>query len=398
MSNASIVELTARYQMSNYSRFPIAIMRGDGVRLFDADGREYLDFLGGIAVTVLGHANPEVARAISTQAASLVHVSNLFHVPAQSEAAALLSRATTGGKVFFCNSGSEANEAAIKLSRKWSVDRGRTDAFEIVAIDGSFHGRTYGSLSATGQPKFHEGFTPMLPGFRVVPFGDLAALEAALTDKTCALMVEPMQGEIGVRMHPDGWYEAAARLCRERGILLIADEIQTGIGRTGDFLASKHFGVTPDIVTLAKGIANGLPLGAVVARDEVAASFGPGSHGSTFGGNPVCCSAAKVVLETVCAPAFLDEVRRKGVRLSDGLRSLASRRTDIIEVRGMGLMIAAVMTGEAKPISNRCLENGFIVNATGNVLRFLPALTVTDAEIDRALVLLEQSLPGEGRR
>ncbi|HEY3489706.1 MAG TPA: aspartate aminotransferase family protein [Candidatus Deferrimicrobiaceae bacterium] len=398
MSNASIVELTARYQMSNYSRFPIAIMRGDGVRLFDADGREYLDFLGGIAVTVLGHANPEVARAISTQAASLVHVSNLFHVPAQSEAAALLSRATTGGKVFFCNSGSEANEAAIKLSRKWSVDRGRTDAFEIVAIDGSFHGRTYGSLSATGQPKFHEGFTPMLPGFRVVPFGDLAALEAALTDKTCALMVEPMQGEIGVRMHPAGWYEAAARLCRERGILLIADEIQTGIGRTGDFLASKHFGVTPDIVTLAKGIANGLPLGAVVARDEVAASFGPGSHGSTFGGNPVCCSAAKVVLETVCAPEFLDEVRRKGVRLSDGLRSLASRRTDIVEVRGMGLMIAAVMTGEAKPISNRCLENGFIVNATGNVLRFLPALTVTDAEIDRALVLLEQSLPGEGRR
>jgi predicted acetylornithine/succinylornithine family transaminase len=397
-SNESMVELTAAWQMPNYTRFPVAMVRGEGARLFDADGNEYLDFLGGIAVALLGHAYPPVTQAIASQAAALVHVSNLFHVPVQSEAARLLSQCTTGGKVFFCNSGTEANEAAIKLARKHSVDRGRTGAFEIVAIDGSFHGRTYGSLSATGQPKFHEGFEPMLPGFRVVPFGDLAALDAALTDRTCAFLVEPMQGEIGVRMHPPGYFEAAARLCRERGILLIADEIQTGMGRTGQMLASSKFGVTPDIVTLAKGIANGLPLGAVVARAEVAASFGPGSHGSTFGGNPVCCAAAKVVLETVNAPGFLEAVRIKGDRLADGLRAIAARRTDFVAVRGMGLMVAAELSVEAKPISNRCLSNGFIVNATGNVLRFLPPLTVTDDEIDQALSLLEKSLPEEGCR
>jgi predicted acetylornithine/succinylornithine family transaminase len=398
MSNATIVEMTAAYQMPNYARFPVAFVRGEGARLFDADGKEYLDFLGGIAVALLGHANPAVTRAISAQAAALVHVSNLFHVPSQSEAARLLSRATTGGKVFFCNSGTEANEAAIKLARKHSADRGRTGAFEIVAVDGSFHGRTYGSLSATGQPKFHEGFAPMVPGFRVVPFGDLAALDAALTPRTCAFLVEPMQGEIGVRMHPEGYLEAAAALCRERGILLVADEIQTGMGRTGEMLASRRFGVTPDIVTLAKGIANGLPLGAVVAREEVAASFGPGTHGSTFGGNPVCCAAAGVVLETLAEPGFLEAVRRKGERLAAGLRAIGSRRNDFVEVRGMGLMVAAVLSVEAKPVANRCLANGFIVNATGSVLRFLPPLTVTDAEIDRALGLLEESLPEEGRR
>lgn len=399
MSNASVAELTGAYQMANYARFPVAFVRGRGATLVDADGREYLDFLGGIAVALLGHAHPGVAKAIAEQAAALVHVSNLFHVPVQSEVAKLLSDATTGGKVFFCNSGTEANEAAIKLARKWSADRGRSDAFEIVAVDGSFHGRTYGSLSATGQPKFHEGFAPMVPGFRSIPFGDLAALDAALTGKTCAFLVEPMQGEIGVRMHPPGYFETAARLCRERGILLVADEIQTGMGRTGEMLASLRFGVTPDIVTLAKGIANGLPLGAVVALDEVAASFGPGSHGSTFGGNPVCCAAARVVLETLASPGFLAEVRRKGERFADGLRSIAARRTDIAEVRGMGLMVAAVLAVESKPVAARCLEAGLIVNATtGNVLRFLPALNVSDEEIDRALSLLEKALPEEGRR
>ena len=399
MNNESIVELTAAHQMANYARFPVAFVRGEGARLIDANGKEYLDFLGGIAVALLGHAHPGVTQAISAQAALLVHVSNLFHVQVQSEVARLLSQATTGGKVFFCNSGTEANEAAIKLARKWSFDQGKVDAFEIVAVDGSFHGRTYGSLSATGQPKFHEGFAPMVPGFRAVPFGDLDALEAALTDRTCAFLVEPIQGEIGVRMHPAGYYERAAQLCAERGILLIADEIQTGMGRTGEMLASTKFGVTPDIVTLAKGIANGLPLGAVVARDEVAASFGPGSHGSTFGGNPVCCAAAKVVLETVTAPGFLTEVLRKGDRLSDGLRAIAGRRSDIVQVRGMGLMLAFEMTVETKPIAKRCLDDGLIINATaGTVIRLLPPLTVTDAEIDRALAMLEAALPGEGRR
>jgi len=398
-ATAAIVAMTDRYQMGTYARFPVAFVRGEGALLFDASGREYLDFLGGIAVTVLGHAHPEVARAAARQAGTLVHVSNLFHVPVQSEAAKQLSEAAGGGKVFFCNSGTEANEAAIKLARKFAHDRGERERRDIVVVEGSFHGRTYGGLSATAQPRFHVGFEPLLPGFRTVPFGDAGALDEALSDAVCAFLVEPIQGESGVRMHPPGYLKEAERLCRERGILLVADEIQTGMGRTGAFLASTLFGVTPDIVTLAKGLANGLPLGAVVAREEVAASFGPGSHGSTFGGNPVCCAAARVVVETVSAAGFLAEVRRKGDRLRERLEGIASRRRDVRAVRGLGLMLALEIAGDARETAARCLERGLVVNATaGGVLRFLPPLVVTDAEIDRAAALLEECLPPEGRR
>ena len=320
MTSSEIIGMTQTYQMGNYSRNPVVFVRGDGTRLFDVDGREYLDFLGGIAVTLLGHAHPGVSQAVSLQVKNLVHVSNLFHVPVQAELGRLVSASTTGGKVFFCNSGTEANEAAIKLARKWSVDRGKAGAHEIVVAEGSFHGRTYGGLSATAQPKLHKGFEPLLPGFRTVPFGDVAALEAALTDNTCAFLIEPIQGESGVRVPLPGYLPAAEQLCRESGILMVVDEIQTGLGRTGSFLASEQFGITPDIVTLAKGLANGLPLGAVVANDEVAASFGPGTHGTTFGGNPVCCAASRVVLETLRTPGFLEEVRRKGDLFAEGLR------------------------------------------------------------------------------
>ncbi|MGE5188816.1 MAG: aspartate aminotransferase family protein [Gemmatimonadota bacterium] len=399
MKNADVVAMTGRFQMPNYARFPVAFVRGEGARLFDADGKEYLDLLGGIAVALLGHAHPGVARAVCRQAESLVHVSNLFHVPVQSEVGALLSDATTGGKVFFCNSGTEANEAAIKLARKHAADRGRDGAHAIVVVDGSFHGRTYGGLSATAQPRYHQGFEPMLPGFRTVPFGDSAALERALDGSVCAFFVEPIQGESGVRMHPAGYLAEAARICRERGVLFVADEIQTGLGRTGAFLASTWSGVTPDIVTLAKGLANGLPLGAVVAREDVAASFGPGSHGSTFGGSPVCCAASKVVLETVASPGFLDEVRRKGDLLAARLEALAARRADIRDVRGMGLMRAVEMTCETREIAGRCLDRGLVVGSSaGTVIRFLPPLTVTDDEIERGLALLEACLPAEGRR
>ncbi len=399
MRNDEVAAMTAKHQMPNYARFPVAFVRGEGARLFDADGREYLDLLGGIAVALLGHAHPGVARAVCRQAESLVHVSNLFHVPVQAEVGRLLSEAANGGKVFFCNSGTEANEAAIKLARKFAADRGRDGARAIVVIDGSFHGRTYGGLSATAQPKYHRGFEPMLPGFRTVPFGDPAGLDRALDDSVCAFFIEPIQGESGVRMHPEGYYADAARMCRERGILLVADEIQTGLGRTGSFLGSTAFGVAPDIVTLAKGLANGLPLGAVVARDDVAASFGPGTHGSTFGGSPVCCAASKVVLETVSAPGFLDAVRRKGDLLGSRLSALAGRRSDVREVRGMGLMRAVEMTRETREIVSRCLERGLVVGSSaGNVIRFLPPLTVADAEIERGVSLLEECLPAEGRR
>ncbi len=398
MTSAEIFAMTQKFQMGNYSRQPVAFRRGEGTRLFDTDGREYLDFLGGIAVALLGHAHPGVAQAVSLQARNLVHVSNLFHVPVQAELGKLVSESTTGGKVFFCNSGTEANEAAIKLARKWSVDRGRKGAHEIVVAEGSFHGRTYGGLSATAQPKFHKGFEPLLPGFRTVPFGDAAALEAALTDRTCAFLIEPIQGESGVRVPPPGYLEEAFRLCRARGILLVADEIQTGLGRTGSFLASERFGTPPDIVTLAKGLANGLPLGAMVAADEVAASFAPGTHGSTFGGNPVCCAASKVVLETVRAPGFLAGVSRKGDLLRKGLEEITRGRSDLGEIRGMGLMIGMEMEFDVKETVTRCLAAGLIVGTAGEkVLRFLPPLTVTDGEIRQGLSILEDSLPQEGR-
>jgi len=398
MTGAEAIALTERYQMGNYARFPVTFVRGEGSWLFDDAGKPYLDFLGGIAVALLGHARPEVTRAIAEQAGKLLHVSNLFHVPSQARLGERLSIATTGGKVFFCNSGTEANEAAIKLARKGSFDRRGAGRHEIVVLEGSFHGRTYGGLSATAQPKFHQGFEPMLPGFVTVPFGDIVALEAALTDTVCAFFFEPVQGESGVRMHPEGYLKEAEGLCRRKGILLVADEIQTGMGRTGAFLACQRLGVTPDVVTLAKGLANGLPLGAVVASEAAAAAFVPGTHGSTFGGNPVCCAAALAVLDAVTAPGFFGEVVRKGERFRAGLRAIADRRSDVRDIRGMGLMIGMETAGETKPVAARCLEAGLVVNAAAeNVLRFLPPLTVRDEEIDRALSILSAALPAEGR-
>jgi len=398
MTGAEAIALTERYQMGNYARFPVTFVRGEGSWLYDDAGKPYLDFLGGIAVVLLGHACPEVTRAIAEQAGKLLHVSNLFHVPSQARLGERLSIATTGGKIFFCNSGTEANEAAIKLARKWSSDRRGPGRHEIVVLEGSFHGRTYGGLSATAQPKFHQGFEPMLPGVNTVPFGDIGALEEALTERVCAFFFEPVQGESGVRMHPQGYLKEAESLCRRKGILFVADEIQTGMGRTGAFLACQSVGVTPDIVTLAKGLANGLPLGAVVANEAAAAALVPGTHGSTFGGNPVCCAAALAVLDAVTAPGFYGEVVRKGERFRAGLQAIADRRSDVRDIRGMGLMIGMETEGETKPIAARCLEAGLVVNAAaGNVLRFLPPLTVRDEEIDRALSILSAALPAEGR-
>ncbi len=398
MKSEEVMALTARYQMANYARYPVVFVRGEGARLFDAEGKEYLDLLGGIATALLGHAHPEVSRAVSVQVKNLVHASNLFHVPAQSELGKRVSEATTGGKVFFCNSGTEANEAAIKLARKWAADAGKTGAQEIVTVEGSFHGRTYGGLSATAQPKYHKGFEPMLPGFRTVPFGETAALESALTERTCAFFVEPIQGESGIRMFPPGYLKEAERLCRQNGILLVADEIQTGLGRTGAMLAAMRFGISPDIVTLAKGLANGLPLGAVVAREEVAAAFGPGSHGSTFGGNPVCCAASLAVFDAITAPGFLEGVIRRGDLLKEGLSAIAARRTDVRKVRGLGLMLAMEMAADAKDIVRRCLANGLVVGSAGDdVVRFLPPLTITEGEIRHGLAVLEESLPPGGR-
>ncbi|MEW6720329.1 MAG: aspartate aminotransferase family protein [Thermodesulfobacteriota bacterium] len=396
MKAGEAIALTAKHQMKNYTRAPVTFVRGEGCWLYDDGGRRYLDFLGGIAVAVLGHAHPGVTRAISEQAGKLVHVSNLYHVPSQALLGERLTKAAGLDRVFFCNSGTEANEAAIKLVRKWSRERHGEGRHTIVALSGSFHGRTYGGLSATGQSKFHEGFEPMLPGFVTVPFGDIRALGRALDAGACAFLFEPIQGESGVRMHPEGYLQEAERLCRKAGVLLVADEIQSGMGRTGAFLACERFGVTPDVVTLAKGLANGLPLGAMLALEEVATAFGPGSHGSTFGGNPVCCAASLAVLDALFAPGFLEEVARNGELLLAGLRKIADRREDVRDVRGMGLIVGMEMDREAKPIAANCLEEGLVVNAAGNVLRFLPPLNVTADEIGRALEILAGVLAGKG--
>jgi predicted acetylornithine/succinylornithine family transaminase len=387
--------LTEAHQIRSYARFPVTFVRGEGCRLFDDAGKEYLDFLGGIAVTVLGHAHPAVTRAICAQAEKLLHVSNLFHTQPQAQLGERLSKAATGGRVFFCNSGAEANEAAIKIARKWAHDRDPGGPRTIIVLSGSFHGRTYGGLSATGQPKFHQGFEPMLPGFVTVPFGDLAALEGALGAGACAFFLEPIQGESGVRMHPEGYLKEAEALCRKAGALLVADEVQTGMGRTGTFLASKRFGIEPDVVTMAKGLANGLPLGAMIAREGVADALVPGTHASTFGGNPVCCAASLAVLGEILAPGFLDAVARKGERLMAGLREIAAGRADVIGVRGAGLMVGMEMRVEARPIVVKCLEAGLVITTAGtNVLRFLPPLNVTEDEIDRALSILSGALGG----
>ena len=387
------LKLTEKHQMKNYARNSVTFVRGEGCRLYDDTGKEYLDFLGGIAVAVLGHAHPAVTQAITEQAGKLLHVSNLFHTQSQALLGERLSKATTGGKVFFCNSGTEANEAAIKLVRKWSRMRKPEGSHKIVVLSGSFHGRTYGGLSATGQPKFHEGFEPMLPGFVIVPFGDFDALEKELEAGACAFFIEPIQGESGVRMFPDGFLEKAEMLCRETGTLLVADEIQTGMGRTGTFLALERHGIKPDVVTLAKGLANGLPLGALVAREEIAEAFGPGSHGSTFGGNPVCCAASLAALDEILSPGFLESVGRKGRRFMEGLKGIAANRSDVLEVRGAGLMIGMEMKIETKPIAKRCLDAGLVINSAGtNVLRFLPPLNVTDEEIDRGLSILAKAM------
>jgi acetylornithine/N-succinyldiaminopimelate aminotransferase len=380
--------------IGNYARYPIAMESGSGCRLRDADGREYLDFLSGIAVTSLGHAHPAVATAICEQAKKLLHVSNLFYMQPQIELAELLLGNSFGEKIFFCNSGAEANEAAIKLARIASP-AGR---YKIISLLGSFHGRTLATVAATGQVKFHQGFEPMPAGFVHAPFGDLAALEAMIDEETCAILCEPLQGEGGVRPLAKEYLQSIRSLCDKYQLLLIFDEIQTGIGRTGSLFAYQQLGITPDILTMAKAIANGLPLAAMMTTDAIATSFTPGTHASTFGGNPVACAAAVATLKIMLADGFLAEVQAKGDYFRAQLRMLQDRYPALIkEVRGMGLIVGAALTDEAVPkggaIVGTMLERGFIMNFAGNVaLRFVPPLIVSKAEIDELIGALSDVL------
>lgn len=392
--NQEWIRRADRVLVSNYSRFPAVLVEGRGCMLKDADGREYLDFLSGIAVCALGHCHPAVTKAICEQAGKLVHVSNLFYTPPQTELAELLVVNSFADRVFFANSGAEANEAAIKLARKHSAP----ERFEIISLAGSFHGRTLATVAATGQPKFQQGFEPMPAGFVHAPFGDLGGLEAMIGPKTCAVLCEPLQGESGVRLLSPDYLKGIRDLCDRNGLLLIFDEVQTGIGRTGTLFAYEQLGVVPDILTSAKALANGLPLGAMLTTEEIAASLTPGSHASTFGGNPVAAAAAVATLKIVLGKGFLDEVRATGDYLAGQLAGLARKHPQYATgSRGMGMIRALELTAagidQGVNLVNRMFDQGFLINFAGNtVLRFVPPLTVSRQEIDTMVAALGRVL------
>jgi predicted acetylornithine/succinylornithine family transaminase len=353
-----------------------------------------LDFLAGIAVDGIGHSHPKLVKAISEQAATIMHVSNLFYVPQQPELAKRLVELSGLGKAFFCNSGAEANEASIKLARKWAkLNRGE-DVFEIITAQGSFHGRTLGAVTATGQPKYHKGFEPMVPGFKYVPYNVAAALEAAVTDKTCAIMLEPIQGESGVRPASTEYLETVRRICDEKGILLILDEVQTGLGRTGKWFGFQHYGITPDIMSLSKTLGGGFPIGACLATDAVASAFEPGNHASTFGGNPLACAAALAFLDIMEQEHLVENAAETGAYFLQKLRELKDQRDDIVDVRGRGFMVALEMSRtDAADIGKRCLRHGLVLNPIGaSIIRFLPPLIAKRSDVDEAIGILSEVL------
>jgi len=391
MNNAEIVELAHRNLVDVYGCLPLAFVRGHGAYLYDADGNRYLDFFCGLAVTSLGHGNPRVVRAIKEQAEKLTHVSNVFHTEPTARLAERLANRFGGGKVFLANSGAEANEAAIKLARRWGSNAG-AGRYEILATLGSFHGRTLATLSATGQEKYHQGFQPLMPGFRLVPFDDIAALDRARHDETVAVMVEPIQGEGGVVMPRPDYLKRLREFCDRNKMLLILDEVQVGMGRTGRFFAYEHAGIKPDIVTLAKALGGGLPIGAMIARPEIASSFTPGSHGSTFGGNPVACAAACAVMDAIDQDGVLENASSVGAYILERLGKFAKSYDRIAEVRGLGMIIGVVLKHDARPIVDACLKERLLVNGTnGNVLRLLPPLNLTREEADSGLDIIERA-------
>ena len=388
-------ELDGTFVIQTYARKPVLFVRGEGMRLYDGEGREYLDFVSGIGAVNLGHAHPGVAAAVSAQMAKLLHVSNLFYVEHRAELAQALARLAGGGpwQTFFANSGAEAVEGAIKLARRWGTRERGAGCTTIVTAERSFHGRTLGALAATGQPSKQEAFEPLPAGFVHVPLNDLKALAASVTDEVCAVMLEPVQGEGGVFACTEEYLTGARTLCDERGMLLIFDEVQTGFFRTGPAFAWQGYGVEPDAFTLAKGIANGLPMGALVARDDVAAAFVVGDHGSTFGGGPVLAAAALATIEGLESERCGERAVTSGAYMREELASLAAESGAITDVRGRGLMVGVTLAQpSAQGVAARLLERGMVVNAIGDsILRFLPPLVCSTSEIDTLLSVLSQT-------
>lgn len=386
-----IMEQADRVIAKTYKRFPIVLEKGSGCTLYDTQGRRYTDFVAGIAVCNLGHSHPGVIKAISDQVQTLTHVSNLYYTIPQVELAAWLVTHSFADRAFFCNSGAEANEAAIKLARKYFNERGEKSRFRIITMEHSFHGRTMATLSATGQDKIKKGFDPVLEGFDYVPFNDLEALRSKIDASTCAVMLEPIQGEGGVRCPDAGYLKAVRQVCDASGVLLIFDEIQTGMGRTGRLFAYEHFDVAPDIMTLAKALANGLPIGAMLATDQVAEAFGPGAHASTFGGTPLVTAAALEVCKTLVQGGVLNQGREAGAYFKEKLRWLKERHETIVDYRGLGLLLGIKLAINGESLVNHCLQRGFLVNCIQeNILRFVPPLIIQREEIDALIDCLDE--------
>ncbi|MBU4344488.1 MAG: acetylornithine transaminase [Desulfobacteraceae bacterium] len=387
----NIINRADKVIAKTYNRFPIVITKGKGCTLWDDKGLAYTDFVAGIAVCNLGHAHPAVSKALSDQANTLFHVSNLYYTVPQVELASWLVDNSFADRVFFCNSGAEANEAAIKLARKYFNDKGDLHRNRIIAMEKSFHGRTMATLSATGQDRIKQGFDPLLEGFDFVPFNDIDALKSKIKPSTCAVIIEPVQGEGGVRCPDAEYLKDVRRLCDETGALLIFDEIQTGIGRTGKLFAYEHFGIEPDIMTLAKALANGLPIGAMLAKEHVAAAFGPGSHASTFGGTPVITAASLEVVRTLVRERVIDHCSQIGVYFKERLLWLKDRHDSITDVRGIGLLLGIKLKTDGEPVVKKCMEKGFLINCIqGNILRFIPPLIIEKDEIDSLITCLDE--------
>jgi len=392
MTTRETLDLFEKYVIPNYKREPIVFVRGEGSRIWDADGKAYLDLFPGWGVNGLGHCHPRVVDAVRQQVGKLLHVANNFYMEPQGVLARMLSERSFGGQCFFCNSGAEANEAALKLARL-ATPPGR---YKVVTFENSFHGRTLATVSATAQPKYHRGLEPLVPGFLYAPYNDLSAVQDLLDGETCAIMVEPIQGEGGVNPAEPDFLEGLRRLCDEHGILLILDEVQTGCGRTGAWFAYQHYGVTPDIMTLAKALGGGLAIGAMVARPEVARHLVPGTHASTFGGNPIACAGAIAALQAIEEENLLENARTMGALALDRLERMKSELGCIRQVRGKGLMIGVELDRPGQPVVERCLRHGLLINCTHQrVLRMLPALNVSRETLEEGLGILENALREE---
>jgi acetylornithine/N-succinyldiaminopimelate aminotransferase len=393
MDSQTLMMLSEKYVANTYARYPVLLVRGKGTRVWDLEGEEYLDFVSGLAVCNLGHCHPRVVKTIQDQAEKLIHVSNFYYIEPQIQLASLLCKHSFADKVFFCNSGAEANEGALKLARKFSKEKIGKDRYEIITMEGSFHGRTLSTLTATGQEKFHKGYEPLMPGFKYVPFDDIGAVKNAIDPKTCAVMVEPIQGEGGVNCPSEGYLKALREICDEKGLLLIFDEVQVGMGRTGKLFAYEHDGVEPDILTLAKSLAGGVPIGALLIRKGVADSFKPGDHASTFGGNPLATATGVATLTTILEEGMLDNCQKMGDYFTSKLEEIKKKFPFVKEVRGKGLILGMELKIEGSPVVKGMLKKKILINCTmGNVLRFLPPLIVTKEEIDRVVKALEEVL------